>query len=238
MLREYIEFGGFPEVADRDELLRTRVLQECFELTFYTDLVERYRIRNFGMVKEMMLYLVNNFSSYFSINKYYNMLKLRGKKVSKNTIFTYISHIADINFVFLVPKYGKLKEQFANPRKVYVIDTGLINAIAFKVSSDIGRLYENLVCVELKRRGKYLYYWKNRHECDFLVREGGEVSEAIQVCYDLTEENNDREISGIIELMNEFGLDVGRVITADFEGEDKIEGKKIIYMPLWRWLLE
>ena len=238
LLHEYIEFGGFPEIADRDELLKTKILQEYFELTFYKDLVERYRIRNFGMVKELMLYLVNNFSSYFSTNKYYNMLKSQGKKVSKNTIFTYISCMADINFIFLVPKYGKLKEQFANPRKVYAIDTGLINAIAFKVSSDAGRLYENLVCVELKRRGKDLYYWKNKHECDFLVKVGEEVRGAIQVCYDLTEENRDREISGITEPMEEFGLDVGLVITADFEGEDEIEGKKIIYKPLWRWLLE
>ena len=83
-------FGGFPEIAERDEPLKTKILPEYFDPIFYRDLVERYTIRNFGMAREMMLYLVNNFSSSFSTNKYYNLLKSQGKKVSKNTLFTYI----------------------------------------------------------------------------------------------------------------------------------------------------
>ena len=238
LFQEYILFGGFPEIVEREEPLKTKILQEYFELIFYRDLVERYRIRNFGMVREMMLYLVNNFSSYFSTNKYYNLLKSQGKKVSKNTLFTYISCMADINFVFLVPKYGKLKEQFANLKKVYLIDTGLINAIAFKFSSDIGRLYENIVFIELKRRGKDVYYWKNKYECDFLVKKGEEVKEAIQVCYDLTEENRAREINGITEAMEEFRLGVGLIITGDLEGKEEISCGTVSYKPLWKWLLE
>ena len=186
----------------------------------------------------MMLYLVNNFSSYFSTNKYYNLLKSQGKKVSKNTLFTYMSCMTDINFVFLVPKYGKLKEQFANPKKVYLIDTGLVNAIALKFSSDIGRLYENIVFIALKRRGGEVYYWKNKHECDFLVKEGEEVKEAIQVCYDLTEENREWEINGITEAMEEFRLGAGLVITGDLEGAEEISCGTVSYKPLWKWLLE
>ena len=237
LLQEYIEFGGFPEIADKDEFLKTKILQEYFDLIFYKDLVERYKIRNFDMVKEMMLYLVNNFSSYFSTNKYYNLLKSQGKKVGKNTLFTYTACMTDINFIFLVPKYGKLKEQFANPKKVYVIDTGLINAVAFKVSRDIGRLYENAVFVELKRKNKKVYYWKNKYECDFVVKEGERIEEVIQVCYDLTEENKAREINGISEAMDELHLKEGLIITGDFEGEETITGKKISYKPLWKWLL-
>ena len=238
LLQEYIEFGGFPEIVDKDELLKTKILQEYFDLIFYKDMVERYKIRNFGMVKEMMLYLVNNFSSYFSTNKYYNFLKSQGKKVSKNTLFTYISCMADINFIFLVPKYGKPKEQFANPKKVYVTDTGLINAVAFKVSMDIGRLYENVVFMELKRMEKEVYYWKNKYECDFIVKEGERIREAIQVCYDLTEENKEREIGGITDAMEEFQLKEGLIITGDLEGEEDIAGRKVSYKPLWKWLLE
>jgi hypothetical protein len=238
LLTEYIEFGGFPEVTDKDALLKTKILQEYFDLVFYKDLVERYKIRNFDVVKEMQLYLVNSFSSYFSTNKYYKLLKSQGKRVSKNTLFTYISCIEDVNFVFLVPKYGKLKEQFANPKKVYVIDTGLINAIAFKVSRDIGRLCENAVFIELKRRDKEVYYWKNKYECDFLVKEGEKIKEVIQVCYEITEENKEREVNGIVEAMEEFKLKEGLVITGDFEGEEVIKDKKIVYKPLWKWLLE
>lgn len=237
LLQEYIEFGGFPEIADKDPPLKTKILQEYFDLIFYKDLVERYRIRNFGIVKEMLLYLVNNFSSYFSTNKYYKLLRSQGRRISKNTLFGHLSSAADVNFVFLVPKYGKLKEQFANPKKVYVIDTGLINAIAFKVSKDIGKLYENAVFIELKRRGKEVYYWKNNYECDFLVKESEKIKEVIQVCSELTEENKGREINGMLEALEEFKLKEGLIVTGDFEGEERIKGKKIIYKPLWKWLL-
>jgi len=137
----------------------------------------------------------------------------------------------------MVPKYGKLKEQFANPKKVYVIDTGLINAISFKFSQNIGSLYENVVLIELKRRDKDVYYWKNKYECDFLTTRGEEVEEAIQVCYELTGENKDREINGLIETMDEFKLNNGLIITGDLEGEEIRGGKKIVYKPLWKWLL-
>ena len=238
LFQEYIEFGGFPEIADRDYILKTKILQEYFDMIFYKDLVERYNIRNFEAVKDIMISLVNNFSSYFSINRYHGLLKSQGKKISKNTLFTYVSCIADINFVFLVPKYGKLKEQMANPKKVYVIDTGLINAVAFKVSRDSGKLYENLVYLELKRKGKELYYWKNKSECDFLIKEREKITEAIQVCHEISEENKEREVNGLAEVMEEFDLIEGLIITNDFEGEETISGKRIIYKPLWRWLLQ
>ncbi|MCZ7372542.1 MAG: ATP-binding protein [Candidatus Methanoperedens sp.] len=238
LLQEYIEFGGFPEIVDKDQALKTKILQEYFDLIFYKDMVERYKIRNFGVVKEMLLYLVNTTSFYFSTNKYYNLLKSQGKKISKNTLFTYLSCITDINFMFLVPKYGKLKEQLANPKKVYVIDTGLVNAIAFKVSKDTGKLYENIVFIELKRRGKEIYYWKNKHECDFLIKEGEIIKEVIQVCFELTEENKEREINGINEAMEVFKLKEGLMITGDFEGEEAVNGKNLVYKPLWKWLLE
>ncbi len=238
LLLEYIESGGFPEIVDKDQPLKTKILQEYFDLIFYKDLVDRYQIRSFVTVKEMLLYLVNNFSSYFSTNKYYNILKSQGKKISKNTLFTYLACAADINFLFMVPKYGKLKEQFANPKKVYVIDTGLINAISFKFSQNIGRLYENVVFIELKRRDRDVYYWKKKYECDFLTKKGERVNEAIQVCYKLTEDNKEREINGIIEAMDEFNLNEGLIITGDYDGEEFENGKKIVYKPLWKWLLE
>ncbi len=238
LLQEYVELGGFPEVAERDSVLKIKILQEYFDLIFYKDLVERYKIRNMDAVKEIMLTLVNNFSTYFSINRYHGSLKSQGKKISKNTLFTYLSCIADINFVFLVPKYGRLKEQLANPKKVYVIDTGLINAVAFKVSRDIGKLYENVVFIELKRKGKEVYYWKKISECDFLVKEREKITDAIQVCYEVSKENKKREINGLVEAMDEFKLNEGLIITNDFEGEEVVEGKRIIYTPLWKWLLQ
>ncbi len=238
LLEEYLEFGGFPEIADKDELLKVKILQEYFDLIFYKDLVERYKIRNFEAVKELLLFVINNFSSYFSVNKHYNLLKSQGKKISKNTLFTYLSFMGDINFLFLISKYGKLKEQFVNPKKIYVVDTGLINAVSFKVLANIGRLYENAVLVELKRRGNEVYYWKKKYECDFIVKEREKVVQAIQVCYEITRDNKNREINGIIEVIREFDLGEGLIITGDLEEDELVEGMKIHYKPLWKWLLQ
>ncbi len=96
----------------------------------------------------------------------------------------------------------------------------------------------NFTFIELKRRGKEVYYWKNKHECDFLVKEGEEIKEAIQVCYDLTGENRDREIDGITEAMEEFRLGEGLVITGDLEGGAEISCGTVSYKPLWKWLLD
>lgn len=114
----------------------------------------------------------------------------------------------------------------------------MINAVAFKVSRDIGKLYENVVFIELKRKGKEVYYWKKISECDFLVKEREKITDAIQVCYEVSKENKKREINGLVEAMDEFKLNEGLIITNDFEGEEVVEGKKIIYTPLWKWLLQ
>jgi predicted AAA+ superfamily ATPase len=83
-----------------------------------------------------------------------------------------------------------------------------------------------------------LYYWKNKSECDFLIKERKTIVEAIQVCYEISEENKEREINGLAEVMEEFALIEGLIITNDFEGEETIGGKRIIYKPLWKWLLQ
>ncbi|GFO96745.1 putative ATPase AAA+ superfamily [groundwater metagenome] len=82
-----------------------------------------------------------------------------------------------------------------------------------------------------------MYYWKNSSECDFLVKEREKITDAIQVCYELSEKNKEREINGLIEAMEEFKLNEGLIITNDFEGEEALGGKRIIYTPLWKWLL-
>ena len=86
------------------------------------------------------------------------------------------------------------------------------------------------------RRGKEIYYYKNKGECDFLIKEGKKVTNAIQVSYRI-KENKEREIKGLLEAMGAFKLKAGLIITEDQEGEEKIKGKKVIYKPPWKWLL-
>jgi hypothetical protein len=105
---------------------------------------------------------------------------------------------------------------------------------------EFGKLYENIVAIEVKRRNKEIYYWKDyqQHEVDFVIKQGLKVTELIQVCYNI--ENPDtkkRELRNLLKAMDEFKLNSGLIITEDFESEEEVKGKKIIYKPLWRWLL-
>ena len=135
----------------------------------------------------------------------------------------------------------KVKEQLQYPRKIYSIDTGLRNAVCFKFRENLGQLDENMVFIELKRRRKKIYYWKNKMhlECDFVIKEGLKITEAIQVSYDIeSPDTKKREIKGLIAAMKEFDLNSGLIITENFECEEIIESKKIRFVPLWKWLIE
>jgi len=238
---EYLRFGGFPEVFDKKEPFKTQILQGYFELIFYRDIVERYKIRNFSLMKDLMRYLVSNFSSIFSLTGYYNFLKSSGQKIGKDTLFEYLSCLEDVNFVKQVPLFDfSLKKQTVNPKKVYGIDTGLINAVSFQFSENKGKYLENLTFLELLRRGKEIYYFKDRkgREVDFLLLEKKRPKQLIQVSADIEDpKTREREIGPLVNAAMQFNIKDCLILTGDQNTELK-EGKlKIKVMPVWRWLL-
>jgi len=140
--------------------------------------------------------------------------------------------------LFFVFKFDySLRKQHANPKKVYAIDVAMAREISFKFSEDKGRIIENLVFLELKRKGIELYYHKKKQECDFVIKEGIKIKEAIQICYELNEENKKREITGLKEAMDYYKLNEGKIITYSQEEELIIDKKRILVKPLWKWLL-
>ena len=85
--------------------------------------------------------------------------------------------------------------------------------------------------------GKEIYYYANKNECNFIIKDGLKISEAIQVCYILNESNKDREIKGLLEVMNKFKLKNNIIFTYEQEDEINIKNKKIRVLPVWKWLL-
>jgi predicted AAA+ superfamily ATPase len=232
LFEEYLNFGGFPEVA-LSEKLKQEILSDYYEMFIYRDLVERFSIRNTRLLKMLTKYLITNISSVFSINSYYNSTK-KEMKVSKETILEYISHLSDINLIYLVPIFSySLKVQQVNPSKTYCIDTGLRNAVALKFSKDVGRLTENIVYIELKRRGKEIFYWKNKQEIDFVIKEKNDKLTAINVNY--TDKINEREIKGLQEFQKKYKSEINELLILSRNLEEKKEGINII--PVWKWLL-
>ena len=123
-------------------------------------------------------------------------------------------------------------------RKVYAVDNGLLNAISFRFSDDKGKAMEQAVFLELKRRGKEIYFFKERYECDFIVKKGNTVSEAIQVSYSLADEKTKRrEIRGLVEACKIFNLKSGVIITSDILEDFMVEKIKLHLVPLSTWLL-
>ncbi len=133
-----------------------------------------------------------------------------------------------------------MKKQLVNPRKVYTVDNGLRNAVAFKFSQDEGRLLENAVFMELRRRKMDIYYWKDKRgrEVDFLIRKGLKIESAIQVCSDPNDERTARrEIAALESAMQEYDLKEGLIITMNDTGTLKRERGAITLVPIHEWLL-
>ncbi len=231
LLREYLEFGGLPLVALKDE--KEEILNRYFDDIVGRDVAERHKIRRLEKLKSLARYYLTNFSSPIS---YRRIAKFIG--LSLDSVERFSSYMTDAYLIFFVPKFSySLKEQEVNPRNVYTIDSGLINTVSFKFSDNIGKLYENLVFLSLMQKGREIYYYKNKNECDFLIKEGQKVTQAIQVSYQI-KENKEREIKGLLEALAAFKLKQGLIITEDKEEEEKIHNKRIVYIPLWKWLLK
>ncbi|MFA7709414.1 MAG: ATP-binding protein [archaeon] len=234
--RDYIKTGGFPEVIKTKDNLKNEVLKNYFDTILYRDITEKYKVRNTIELKDFLIFILSNNTR--QVN-YVDLAKEVG--LSRDTISNYVSYLSECYLLFLINKYSySYKSQIKSAKKIYPVDLGLINAVSFKFSEDLGRAYENLVFIELKRRNKEIYYYKNikNQECDFIIKQGLNIVEAIQVTYDLTKiKTKEREINGLLSALDEFKLKEGIIITDNQEKEEIIDGKKIRYVPIINWLL-
>jgi hypothetical protein len=233
---EYLKFGGFPEVLKFE--LKKQYLRELYDKIITRDILSRYSIKYIKDLKEIAFFAVSNFGSKISYHKIKNIFEIKSVHTAKN----YLNYLEEAYLIFqLLPFSFKIKNQIRQPKKLYAIDTGLINAIRPKFSFDIGRLMENLVFLELKRQSKEIYFYSqaNNYEVDFAIREGLKIKQLIQVCYSLArEETKKREIKSLLRASKDLKCKNLLIITSDYEGEEKFKNKKIKYIPLWKWLLQ
>lgn len=246
-VREYTRFGGLPQVVlNKDEEFRKRFFAEYQDLVVYRDIIERYRVKNLSVVRTMLKFLISSFAKEFSIHKFYNSLKSQNIRVSKKTLYNYFAYFEDALFVYPIYRFSySIKEVQLSIPKVYIMDTGLLTTSRF-FSENIGRLMENMVAIELLRRKSYfapsmeLYYYKSGEgkEVDFVIKQGLEIKQLIQVCYDINDLNTrERELKSLIKASRELKSEDLLVITWDYEAEEEFKGKRIMFTPLWKWLL-
>lgn len=233
LFSQYLKEGGFLKyLQDKDrEFFKT-----LMDSIIYRDIVSRYNLPSDKPIKEVVNFLFSNISKEFS----YTTIKNITQVSNVTTIKDYISYLENSYLLFTLTLYDtSLKKQLINPKKAYAIDHGLANTMSFKFSEDADRILENIIFIELKRQGKEIYYHRKKKECDFVIKEGLEITTAIQVTqYMENIETREREISGLLDALNSYNLKEGLILTQYEEGEEVIDNKKIIIKPIWKWLLE
>jgi predicted AAA+ superfamily ATPase len=239
-LDEYIRMGGIP-LAER---LGTAYLAGLYSDILERDVIQRYRINNPSEFKHLSNYMMANFSREMTSNKLKNVVGIK----TPNTISKWIGYLENAYVVFRIQRFSnKLKESIKAPKKIYALDTGMALTVYPGSINDRGRLIENLVAVELKRRIEYwhrdhsLYYWKNsnQEEVDFLLRKNNATEALIQVTYASSiEEVKERELKSLLKASEEQHCNNLNVITWDFSHTQTINGKSVRFVPLWIWLLD
>jgi len=232
---ECLKTSGFPKVISLDDDLRRQEIIMYYETIILKDIVARHNLKNYDSVRKVAFYLLSNIGRPFNLNRVRVALSLSYDLADK-----YFEYLKDTFLLFEINQFDySLNTQFAGRRKVYCIDNGILANTSFRISEDYGRYLENLVFVELMRRGHEVYFHSGKKECDFLIKEGLAVRQAIQVSRTLQdEETGKRETEGLVEALNAFGLKEGMILTEDEEYEMNADDHRIRVKSVWKWLLE
>lgn len=236
LFESFLHNGGFPEIVKQDESLREKILQEYFDVMLLRDLVERYKISQVAVLRYFCKRVVGASAGAFSVNKVYNDLTSQNYRVSKDTLYSFQSNVEAIYLSRFVPKYDEsVVKTEGSQKKAYVIDQGFGAALDFKLSQDTGRLLETTVALELLKQGKSIAYYQDSAECDFVVIEKGQVTEAVQVSASMTnEQTRTRELKGLVQCCKRFGLEKGTVVTLDTDEQLESEGVQVTVVSGWK----
>jgi len=237
LLHEYLRWGGFPEaVLMEDPHKKRALLSQYFEDILYKDVGYRHGLKDIRLLKMLSVYALTNMGSKLS----YTRLAKEMSLPSVETVRSYFSFLQEAFLLYELPKFSfKYRDQIKTPRKMYAADLGMRHAVALRFSKDMGRLAENFVFLELQRLGHEIYYFEDKKEVDFVVRDETGAVKAINVAWDLSDPSTKkREISGLSAAMAAFpGVDA-LLLTERLEEEIHIPEGKIRVKPLWLWAVE
>lgn len=236
-LEEYLALGGFPETNKFGKAILSRIYNDIIT----KDILLRYKIKKTEKIKELAKYMITNFCQEASYRKLAATLGV--KRVS--TISNWVSYLEDSFLIHRLERFSfKLKQQIIAPKKFYCVDTGIVSAVAFSFSENKGYFMENAAAIKLQedklRDNSEVYYWKDyqQNEVDFVVKKGKKVSQLIQVSYIQREtEIKERQIKPLLKASEELNCNNLSVVTWDYQKQGKYKGKRIEFVPLWRWLL-
>lgn len=224
----YFEFGGIPDYL---EYKQPEYLSDLYESILYRDIIVRNKVSKEETLKSLIYYLASHVGKDVSYNKLKDLLKLS----NSSTVSDYCSYLEDSYLCYFINRYSaSLKVQAHYGKKEYFVDQALAMKVGFRTSADKGRMLENIIFMELKRRGHTIYFHRDKKECDFVIKENHQITRAIQVTTHLTDEKTkQREYEGLREAMQSYHLNQGLILTEDMEYQDG----NVTVLPIWKWLL-
>ncbi len=232
-LSQYMKLGGFPAYlqTQRKELLSDLTID-----VLYRDILVRYGIRDEMSLKSLMTFLMGNVGNLVTGNKLTQTIRVKSSK----TVLDYMTYMENAYLLFSIPRFSySYRSQLVNPKKVYCVDLALQSILSPSFSDDSGHRLENLVFLELYRGGYEIYYYnENGHECDFVVCRNQKPEMLIQVCEEISVDNQDREYGGLIDAMKSLNVDRGIILTMNQIDSTYIEGFAIPTIPVWKWITQ
>ena len=231
---KYMECGGFPKFLQDGSV---SYLTSLYESIIYRDILTRNGLTNEKEMLELMFYLASNATKRVT---YSSLGKVVGIQ-HPDTIKNYLEYIQQTYLISQLFRYDpSVKKQMMSPKKIYFVDNAIIKRIGFNATENNGVFLENLVFIEMKRRGWDVYYYADKKECDFIVRKGLHISDAYQVTLKMdSPQTREREIAGVREAMQAYSLSKGYILT--FEGKETInfdDGTIVEVVPVWEWILQ
>ena len=229
----WLRQGGFPELVFLSQDLHKRTIDEYLDLMLYKDLMERFSLKNPSLLKYLLKYVISNLANPMSVNKIFHDIKSRGFKLSRATVYDYISHLEKVFLIFKVDIWHRsVRSQAQMPSKIYLIDP------AFKFSMTIGedtdRILENAVFLHLRQKDLKLHYVLKKQEVDFYWENG----KPINVCLDFyTDDTRKRETKGMLEALDFLDEKDGLILTRDRTEDLQLKGKNILIRPAWKFFL-
>jgi hypothetical protein len=240
----YLETGGFPEVLDVAADLRRTILQNYTDVAILRDVVERHAVRNAPLLRGLVRRLVRSVGCLVSVHALTKDLKSQGFAFGKDLLYELLAHVEDAFLACLLPVDTQSeRRRQVNPRKVYVVDHALARAAApsLRPSEDLGHVLENIVYLELRRRGEVVGYHvtATRREVDFVFADSSGRRTFVQVCAALDEPTTrEREFRALADAMGESKEDRALLVTLAAAGVERVDGHEVRVVPAWRWLLE
>ena len=242
---EYLKNGGFPETVNTEKRLRNEILRNYFYVMLYKDLIERYKITSTVILKQFIEKIAENITNPFSVNKIYNQFKSQGFKLDKNILYEINTYVENIYLAFSISKFDySIKKRTASLKKVYFIDNGLLNTLITAYSNNYGKLLENVIYLYLKQNysvsyEQNIFYYKNVKECDFVLLKDNKIKTLIQVSHSVEDDVTlKRELAGLKQVMKEYKLTTGYIITSEQEYTINENNFVIKIIPAYKLLLD